>query len=244
MALSSMTTSLCNSLDQKFDSLVRPSQSTASGFKSQMRNFISQLQTGVYNTHSTITNALSTIENDVNNITPSSSMSDMNDLNSFLKTCAFMDGIDPVSALNGSVKGLFDQIDDWISNSIFDEIKFGSLADTMNNLLSSNNISNDLIQANRLISCLTSICGYPVASKVAIVDDLFTQYKLITNPLNPSYGNIDFDAVYTTAGLTSYQKEGMNLAVNGITSIKQNALTSVNNSVNKVKELVKIGGFF
>lgn len=245
MALSPTTTALCNSLDQKFSPLVRPAQDSKSGFKSQMRNFLSQLEGASYSAHSLINSTLATLRNDVDGIVPKDSMAAMRDIRDFINNCTFLGDANPAGVLYGSLNGIFDKIDSFIGGTGVSEFNLGSLADRMNGLLSGNKISNDLIRANQLLDCISGLCpGYNIIPKLNIVNDLFSQYKLITNPLNPDYGSIDYNIVYTAASLTSSQKDGMNIAVNGITSIKQNALTSVNSSVTKVKSLMKIGGFF
>ncbi len=242
MALSSMTKSLCNSLQQKFDPLVRPANDLASGFKSQLRSFISQLEGATFNPHNIISSTLSTLESQVNAITPTASMSDMEDLRDFIEHCTFFSA--PVPALNGGLEGLFNQIDDYITGTGVIEFNLGSLADSMNNLLSTNKISEDLYNANRLLDCMDRLCpDYNISEKLDYLNSLKSQYNLIIDPLTSTYV-IDYDSIYDSAGLSSAEKEGMNIAVNGITSIKQNALTSVNSSIEKVKSLVKIGGFF
>lgn len=245
MALSPTTTSLCNSLQQKFDPLVGPAQDSKSGFKSQMRDFISALRSASFSPQSLIDSTLATLRSDVDGILPESSLSGMTDLKNFIDHCTFL-GSNPVTALNGSTKGINDQIDTYINNIVTpEEFRLGGLANTMEQLLAENKISDSLIRADRLLNCITDLCpGFDPGPNYIILNNLFDQYKLISDPLNPNYGGIDYDVVYTSASLTASQKTGMNTVVNGITSIKQNALTSVNNSISLVKSLVKTGGFF
>jgi hypothetical protein len=244
MALSPTTTSLCNSLDQKFDPLVGPAEGSESGFKSQMRDFISALRGASFSPQSLIDSTLATLWSDVGAILPESSLDGMTDLKNFIEHCTFLDS-NPVTALNGSTNGIFDKIDEYINNIALPEFGLGAMANRMNQLLETNKISDSLIRADRLLDCITQLCpGFDPGPKYVILGNLFDQYKLISDPLNPNYGGIDYDTVYTSAGLTTTQKTGMNTVVNGITSIKQNALTSVNNAITSVKNLIKTGGFF
>lgn len=244
MALSPTTTSLCNSLQQKFNPLVGPAEESKSGYKSQMRDFISALRSASYSSQSLINSTLATLQNDVAGILPESSLSGMTDLKNFINHCTFL-GSNPVTALNGSTSGINDKIDEYINNITVPEFALGAMADRMNQLLTTNKVSDSLIRADRLLDCITQLCpGFDPGPKYVILNNLFDQYKLISDPLNPNYGGIDYDVVYTSAGLTTPQKTGMNTVVNGITSIKQNATTSVNNAINSVKNLVKSGGFF
>jgi hypothetical protein len=67
--------------------------------------------------------------------------------------------------------------------------------------------------------------------------------NIVSNPLSLNYGEFDYDAIYTNAGMTSQNILQVNTALGGVGDTSTNALTSINASISKAKDLVK-GGFF
>jgi len=156
----------------------------------------------------------------------------------------------------GSVVGLYDKIDSYIDNLglTVPELGLAKLADTLNKLLSGagipggSNISTLFGQADRLIQCVSNLClesEYQVwvIAATDTLDGLYADFNVVSDPLDPNYGYFNYTSVYTDIGLNVDQIANINIAIDGVTSIKNDALSAVNSTISSIKSLIP-GGFF
>lgn len=255
MALTPTQTAMCNSLSQQYDALVAPVKLAKSSIRSKIRNFDSTLRSTSFSPLSQVQSAVDDLLNDTQASLPGDTSSDMGELKDFIDACDFFGALSPVSAVLGAASGAYDAIDNLIGNTSLTTPEFGlgGVADEINKLLSGSgfpggsNLSDLLKQADQLLNCLSSLCpGY--SSRVSQISNdlqgLYTDLNIVDNPLDPNYGNLDYDAIYSAAGVSSADQEKVNLAIGGITNAKSTAKTAINNAANKVKETLKIGGLF
>jgi hypothetical protein len=246
MALTPTQTALCNSLNQQFDGLIAPIIAAKSGYQSRLREFKNLLRNTTFTPQSQIDSELNNLRNSARNNMPGKELQDMRELRDILENCDFFNIFSPASALISGTVGLFDKISDLISNSgiTVPEFGLGAIADALERLLDGigtpggSNLKELFERADQLINCLDSICGYDVTGKISRLEDLVTDYEL-----DNSY-NIDYSTIYSDAGLTASEIQGMTTVTDGIASINVESLTSISDSVSSVKALTKTGGFF
>jgi len=252
MALSPTQTSMANQLVQKFSVITGPVDAAKGGVKSLTRTLTSQLSTATFSPPGSITAELDSINTQVSDLLPGTTEEAMEDLKNFIDNCPFYGSdTNPVSTIYGTRDVVFDQIDNLMNASTLEEIVMANLADAINKLLNGlgfpngNDIANLLAQADKLIDCLSAIPGYD-ADVIAFgneVSDLYTEMNIISNPLDPLYGQLDYSTIYSNAGIDASAISNMNTAIAGITNIKSNSLTSITDSANAAKSYLS-GGFF
>jgi hypothetical protein len=255
MALTPTQTSLCNSLSQQYDTLVAPVKLSKSTIRSKVRNLESSLRTTSFSPLSQVESAVDDLLTDTQASLPGDTDADMEELKNFIDACDFFGTASPVSAVLGAATGAYDAIDNLVDNTSLTTPEFGlgSIADEINKLLSGSgfpggsNLSDQLKKADNLLNCLSSLCpGYSsrVSQIAADLTGLYTDLNIVDNPLDPNYGNLDYDAIYSNAGISSADQEKVNVAINGIANAKSAAKTAISNAAEKVKATLKIGGLF
>lgn len=257
MALTSMEKSLCNSLEQKFSPIATTVQNTRSGFRNVVADFSAGLRSrkGQFTNPLDVTAAVVDLQAQTQEVLPGDSLEDMDRLKTFIAGCEFFSDSNPVGVLFGGTLGIFGKIDGFIDalSGTIPEIGLGKLADTLNRLLSEvtipgGNIISDLLgQLDQLINCAQYLCpGYNNWTLVAEqeVDNLYDDFNVVKNPLDPNFGKFDFTSVYTDVGLNPTEIMSMDIANNGITTIKNGASSAITSAVSKAKSLIGSGGFF
>lgn len=256
MALTSTERSLCNSLVQKFDPLVSPVRNAKQDYRRIVADFKSQLRSTAWSPQQDVVNGILDLQTQTSNVLPGDSLDDMTRIKRFMDNCIYFRGIQPVSVVLGGTLGTFGKIDEFMENisATTPEIGLGAIADGINRVLSGatvpggSNLSGILNQSDILINCVSQLCGSEynpqIIYMVDTVDGLYDDFGVTKNPLDPNYGKFDYDALYSSIGLTSQQKTNMNISIAGITQVKNGTTTAINNTVNKVKQLINLGGFF
>lgn len=255
MALTSTEKSMCNSLVQKFDPLVSPIRNAKQAYRDTVADFSSQLRATSWSPQQDVTAGVVDLQIQTNDVLPGDGLSDMARIKHFMDNCAFLGGTQPVSVVLGSTLGVFDSIDGFMDNIGIGvpEIGLGKLADQINRILSGltvpggSNISELFQQGDILINCVDQLCsGYnpEIIYMSDTLDGLYDDFDVTKNPVSPNYGKFDYDALYSSVGLSSQQITNMDISVAGITQVKNGATTAIDNSVNSVKQLIGAGGFF
>jgi hypothetical protein len=245
MALSPTQQSLCNSINQQFDGVIAPIVAGKTTYKSKLRRFKEGLRNTTFTPQNQIDSELNSLKTASRTNMPGSDINAMNELKSVIDNCEYLSLFNPVSALVTSANGMFNKIDSLISNSgiTVPEFGLGAIADELEKLLKGASIPGGSIlselfeKADKLIQCLDAICSEDVSTKIEILENLVTDYNL-----DDSY-DIDYGTIYSDAGLTSSEIQGMNTAITGIRDIKSEASESVNNAVSAAKSFTKAGGF-
>lgn len=255
MALSSTATSMCNQLVQKYNGLIDPVKAAKSGFKSLTRTLVSQMSTAIYSPLASLESEMSSLQARVNGIIPGIDDEAMDDIDLFLINCPIFGQSTPVSAVGGTTNGIFDEINGFIDESyaLFDEFGLANMADTLNKMLNGvgfpggGNLSSLLSNGGLLIQCLSSLCPGFEPIVISYTDDLNSVYDemhIVSNPVDPNFGLLDYDYLYSTAGMSPSQITNMNYTISGVTDIKSNALSSVDASKQAVKNKINTGSLF
>jgi hypothetical protein len=104
-------------------------------------------------------------------------------------------------------------------------------------------------KADQLLNCLSGLCAAYDPSYIGSLSDIAVDLQGLYDDLNiidsgPNAGNFDFDSFYSNAGMSASQQAALNGVTSSIGNQKEAAATAVQDSIDKVKELTKAGGFF
>lgn len=259
MALTSTQKSICNKMLSDYPALVAPVKSAKGSIKAAARNLDSSLRSITFSDDNTINNAIDQLQDGVNEVVPGNDLDSMNDLKTFIDQCDYMKTFAPVSAVIGTVGGVFDEITNLVNNlnGTVPEFGAGALADTINSLLDGANFPggdalSDLMKlADELINCVALGCAASDPSYIGGLDNittdlqgLYDELNIVDDPADANYGKFDYESVYDDVGMSVSQKDKIDRVVESIGSQKSGAIESINSSISSVKSLAKIGGFF
>jgi len=257
MALDNMTRSLCNKMVDDYSALIAPINMA----KSAVKNAKTQLQTLLNNMVfsvdlDVITTAVDNLQSAAAEAYPSDSLADMAALKGMLDNCDYLEDAKPISSILGTTLGVFEVINGLVNAIVVPEFLAADIGDGINNTMSGigipggNSLTDIFKKADKLIDCLSAICGagdptyITVATEYAEeLDNLYDSMNIVSNPLSSNYGQFDYDAIYTNAGMTSQNILQVNTALDGVGTTGTDALTSIDASVSRAKDLFK-GGFF
>lgn len=254
MSVTATTNSMCNQLVQKYWDLVAPVHKIKNQVKSELNKFERMLSGMVFSVSNDIDNALHNLENEAKGIIPGSTIDDLREIQRFLNGCDFFEGTNPVAAVLGGSLAIYDQLDDYFQTIPLPEFQAGAVANTLKKLMSgvgiglpnSNNIENILRNADKLLACLNAFCPGKASEAQLIASDLQGLYdilKVVDDPNNPNYGQINFDSIYEDVGMTAMEILNMNNVINGMWETQAEASVGLGNAVNSIKTAIK-GGFF
>ncbi len=257
MALDNMSRSLCNKMVDDYSALIAPINMAKTAVKNAKNQLQALLNNMVFSVDlDVITTAVDNLQNAAAAAYPSDSLADMTALKNMLDNCDYLEDAKPISSILGTTIGVFEVIDGLVNAILVPEFLAADIGNGINNTMSGIGIpgGNDLTgifrKADKLINCLSTICGAGAPTYITIatayadeLDDLYTDMNIVSNPLSPNYGQFDYNAIYTNAGMTPQDILQVDTAIIGVGDTNTNALTSIDASVSKAKDLFK-GGFF
>jgi len=254
--LSPTATSLCNQMVQKFEAIVGPLNAGKRGFRDKMSELTSALKNTTWSLQSEVDAAVESLKEQAEALVPEADLTALEDLKRFIDNCELFADENPVSALLGSVLGIFDKIDGILDSLGIDvpEMGLGFLADAMNKILNGTlfpggEALRDLFELlDIIINCLSDplLCGNTIYSDeidefVDTLDGLMS-YDTGYN-LTDTY-NFNYDTIFGEAGMTQSEIDKFQAALVGVDETKTDALGAVEDSKNAVKAAMKIGELF
>lgn len=257
MALSNMEYAICNKMKEDFDPLTAPINKSKSEIKNKKNDLQSLLNNMVFSPDlSTITAEVDTLKAAAKDVYPTDALSDMQLLKDFIDNCLYLEDAKPVSTIIGTTLGVFDEIDTLVNAIAVPEFGAANLGSYIDKLMSGidqpggKNLTELFMKNDTLIDCLATICGpgdpqfLVLAAEYAnTLNNLYNDLGVESNPVSPNYGKFDFDTIYNNAGMTVQQKLQVTTALAGVNDTKTEALTSIADSVDKAKTLLKTGFF-
>ena len=107
MALTNNEKSLCNKLVSDFDSLIQPGKAAKGVIKSATNLMKSKLNGIAWSDPGLLDGALDQYRDAVNDSLPGDQLDDLDDIKKFIDSCEYLQFLDPVSAMMGTVGGIF-----------------------------------------------------------------------------------------------------------------------------------------
>lgn len=257
MSLSPTEKSLCNKLVSDYDSLVAPVKSAKSSIKKTMSDLDTYVRGMTFSNPVDLEGAIDDFIDNVESRLPGDDISAMDQLSNFMNNCTYLKDFAPSSSVSGTLGGIFDSIADTLTELVpnFPEFGASSLANAINDLLSGASIPGGdtlaalLAKADDLLNCLSALCATVDPSYIGDLDDISDDLQGLYDDLNlidtgPNKGKFDYTTFFSTAGLTAAQENAITTVTSSIDSQKAGAVDAVQSSIDKVKELTKLGGFF
>jgi len=254
------TTALCNSFVQKYWALVEPVHKIKTQFKKKINELESTLTGFTFSASSAIEQAVIDLQDNAKALIPEDTVDAMREIKSFVDGCSCFYGDDgaqnAVGSILGSALGIYDRMDDYVLNQTLPEFGPGLIANSLNQILNGaglglpagSAISDLLKEADCMTSCMNALCPATVATPEfqLILNDLQGLYDTMSlddNPASPTYAQVDYDAIYTTAGMTPTDVLKMNTTIGSLWETTASTASGIEDTVTAIKDAFK-GGFF
>lgn len=253
MAYSGINNSLCNKILGEFDSLIAPGIGAKNEINSLTSGLSSQLSGLSYSDSTSLNIALTNYQSDVNLNLPGTSESYLRGFKNFLDNCSYLSRLSPVSAMLGTLFGIYNKINSLIGvyNTSYPEFSVGNSAYGLDNLLNKLNISQSLGFADNLLNCLDFGCAAydssysgSLSSMTADLDGLYNDLNIVSDTNDSRYGLTNYQSIYSGVGMSDGEILQMESVRTNIEESNTNALTSVTNSVAAIKDEIKFGTIF
>jgi hypothetical protein len=238
MSLSQTKNAMCYSLVNNYNQLINPVRMARSAFKNDLTDFISGLSGVDYLSPEEVNLNLGSVSSQLEDVVPGSTASAINDAYDFFRNCSYLyDNSTLMSTIYGMVTGLVDYLDSILDDLGLSIFSAGKKASNMDVKLSKrgNHISDKLQQCDKLLTCVDALCGSSYSYEAEVIGDeldyIYSDLEIVQDPADSNYGKLNYSSIYTGAGLSSADQTSMNLAVNGINTIKNGIYTSIENSV-------------
>lgn len=259
MALDGNEKSLCNKLVSDFDKLIQPGRSAkglVNGAANQMKSALNGMS---FSDQTDLDNALDAYRDDIASQLPGDSVDDLNKIKQFIDGCDYLKDLSPVSALIGTIGGIYDTIDNLI-NSLdlsFPEFGVGGLGSLIDKILDgipgipgSDKIADLLAKADKLLDCLSNSCAAvdptyigDLSQKTDELQQVYDDLGVIDDPNDPNYGKFNYDAMYNELGLSTSEISAIDKVKSGVNASKDAGNAAVSSATNAMKSAIK-GGLF
>lgn len=251
MALTPTERSICNKLVFDFNALIAPVNASKGTIINATSDIQGLLNTTSFANEATINNAIASFLQDTDDNLPDTS--ELEELSNLIKNCDYLSDLKPVAIIGSSINTAVDKIDELVDNVGvgLPEFNLGGIASKINDLLfgnipGSDQISELLSKADKLIECLSTYCGgeYPtqVSDFTTTVNDLYDDLNIVSNPLSSEYGKYDMQSLYDGAGVSAADQSKVTSVINSVDVSKDAATTKINSVVNAIK--TNVGGLF
>lgn len=260
MGVISTTNALCQGMNAGYGGLTGPIRAATGGIDglwNQIESGLYSLKYGTgFSNHGLLNAGVDALKAGASAYYPGSALADMNAINRLLEECAYLNGLQAVSSLLGSIGGLFGIIDDLINGLGLGGLPefgigglIGSILDLLGSLYPGNmSLSGLFSGADSLINCLATLCGpNPLFIAKATeysddLDDLYLEAHLYDD--GPYKGELMLPDLYDSIGMLPEEVTAMTIVNTGIDAVKQEALNAVNTSIAAVKTATTGGGVF
>lgn len=244
MAFTASERSICNKVVFDFDSLIAPINASKGAIRSAQSDLEGLLNTTSFANEATINSAISDFEQEVDENLPDTT--ELEEIVQIISNCEYLSDFKPAAVVANSISSAVDKIDAFASNTgaTLPEFNMGRLVGSINDLLFGNIPGSDVIKslfqkADKIIDCLSAYCGgeYPsqVSSFTTTMNDLYTDMNIISDPIDPNYGNFDLDSVFSSAGTSAADQAKVNSVISSIQGAKSSAISKIDSVVSSLK---------
>lgn len=258
MALTNTERTLCSKINDDFYNITSGPNGGKGAAGNKVDQIISILRSMIFSPAGTISAAITALNNYVGTIIPGASQADLERIADFLNNCDYLTGGKAISQILGAQGALNDSISNYISSLGLDEFNAAKLIDDLLGTYSGDpndpgvynpqNFSYQMRQADRLINCLSNLCGGEFTSQVSeyttYLDELYGDLNMVSDPLSSNWGELDIDYIYTTAGISASEQTTITTVTNAITSERTRVKTALNNTASSIKNAVGLGSIF
>lgn len=262
MTVAATRNMLCEKLTDQFNTLIAPANEQSRIVKRQIAEMKTQLNNITFTPEVDIDNAIDNLEQDVEDVIPGSAEEDVQEILDFIDTCDFLQNDEilgnPVSLTKGAIDSNFKTVNDIVDTyTTFPEFNVGTI---IGNVLDKFNpptleipdnidLTEIMKQADRLIDCLANRCGVEYADIVTeytdIVEDLYDDLGMVSDPLSSNWAELDLDSIYSDANLTASEILQMDKVNASVQSAKSTSVDAINDAVGSIKNAGRsVGALF
>lgn len=248
MTLSSTQNSLCQQLTDKYNGLVGPVRQASTAFADTISSLTSLLGGMTFSAAIDINEHLALVADAIKDSIPGSDIDAMIEITDFIEQCDVLD-TNPLTELQGMENSIFNKIDDLLTLDTT-SAEFGAsfaisgLTDQLGgDDTKKGNLSDLMAKADKLIDCLTSLCG-PSYSTIASdmssdLNNLYSAMGVDDDPNSADYGKLDTASIYANAGISPSDISNMNAITVGTTALKAVSNEKVNEAQAAAKDFLK-----
>jgi len=255
MAFTELERSICNKMGFDSGGLLNGPEAAKGAVINQVSAIRAGLNSYVPSSQAAIDAATAALETSAASIFPGDSAADIQRMLDLINNCAYLEGNDkltnPISLAKALTESLFDKLNDYFGDAAsIPEYLLGKLMSALdelygNNLPGSNALTDALKNADRLINCLSNLCNGEYTSQVVALtnqtEDLYNDLEIVSNPLDPNYGLLDKDKLYSDAGLIPGDIAKITSANDEVNSLKGQGQSSIDSLMGSIKTLKKAG---
>jgi len=259
MALSNNEKSLCNKLVSDFDSLIQPGNAAKGLINGVTNDMKSKLNGMAFSDAGLLAGALDGYRDSVNGVLPGDQLNDLNEIKNFIDNCDYLKDLNPISAMLGTIGGIFNEIDKLINGLDlgFPEFSAGGLGSLVDKILNGINmpggdkISDLLAKADELLNCLSNSCAAFDPTYIGDLNDksdelqrTYDDLGLVDDPNDPNYGKFDYTSMYNDLGLSTGEISNIESVKNGINASKDDGIEAISKVTDSIKQAKKLGELF
>ena len=257
MAFTEVERSLCDKMAHDSSGILAPAEAAKGSVRSQMSALRAALSSYVQSPQSVIDAATNQLRTNAGSVIPGTTESDVEKMIEMINKCLFLQDDDklsnPVSAAKSMTQSLFNKLSQYINDvTSVPEYLLGKLLSALEELYSnqfpgSSALTDLMKKMDKLIQCLSTVCNGEYTSEVIALtnqtENLYNDFEMVGDPLDPNYGNLDKDKLFAEAGLTASDIQKITSANDEVNSIKDQAKKSIDDLMGATK-LAKKAGIF
>jgi len=255
MAFTEVERSICNKMSFDSSGLLNPAEAIKGAVRNQISGVRSKLANYTPSSQATLDAASATLQTNIGSIIPGDTEDDVQAMMDMISNCDFLNEDDslknPVSLGKTMNKSLFDKIEDYIGDLIVvPEYDLGKALSKLDEIYGSlypdaSALTDLMKKADKLINCLSNLCNGEYTTEVIALTDqttnLYSDFQMVSNPLDPDYGLLDKSQLYSDAGLSVSDITKISGVNDDLNNYKDEAKTAIQNLMDKTKTLRKAG---
>ena len=254
---------VCDKLSSEFDTLLQPITDAKSTIKTQIAKAKSTLSLMEFSPQAEIDSAVTSLENDVKGLVPEAKAPDISEITDFIKVCDFLNENamfkNPIALLKGGVASAIEQAGGFVDDltDMLPEFDAGQILGNILNKFSgvglgfpgALGISSIMQMADKIINCIVGRCGPDYASRVTemtdTLNDLYTDLNIISDPLDPNWGEFDIEKLYDDVALSAQERIQMTTVVESVKESQTTVTEAISSTVNATKSAARtVEGLF
>lgn len=249
MSMTPTTRTMCEMLSGEAGHIISFASKSASKISGYIRNVEIGLNRMTPTPDIELQNAIDDFNDDVDDITPGSTSSDVDEVIDIIDACIFLSDHDllsnPVSCTGNFSSYLLSKVGDLLPDK--PEFDFGGVLSSIQDMFSGalpggENIAGMLESLDKAIDCIDSVCGSEYSSEVSrltgLSNDLYDTLYMESDPANSNYGKLKLTDIYTNAGLSPGVISNMDDVIGSVDDSKSNIVNATSSLEDAVKDFL------
>lgn len=254
MALTNNQRMTLNKASKDFYGLISPADAIKGEVSEKIGNSIISLKTTVFSTPATIAGGITTLSNNTGEVIPGSTVNDINEIKDMIDDCEYLSEVASLLGIAGQVikninnasKSILDKIAEFILNIGLTIPEF-DISKGLDDITSEfeKSTSGIMTGADKLINCLDILGQGEYTTEVteysSALSDLYVDLGMVSNPVDPNWGELDLSAIYSEAGMSPAEIVNMQTVQTSIKSVKSDSVNALSAAIDTTKSMKKLG---